>query len=169
MKSLYVNHVAFMQDADHRKHGTWKMRRPIDVQVIADSEASGKVLDRLLSLPLLVLEQVCFNISASAIAVLLPHNWPTSALGGSGFPSPLDKRNSLYFFFCICGPAVSSLAIPTSHCSRVRGLYRFISLIQMFEEGTTNLRLSWAFWKVKMMMIQLTDGYQCGLVVRITV
>jgi len=79
------------------------VRRFLDAQVIADLEASGKALDSSLPLPRLLFKLLCFNISASAIAVLLPHSQPNSALGGWGFLKPLGKWNrSSLSLLCLC-------------------------------------------------------------------
>lgn len=59
------------------------------------------------------------------------------------------------------------LAMPTSPTSAARGLHRLIFSDLDTWRRTANFRSSWAFWKVKMML--LMDRYQCGLVTRIKV
>lgn len=53
-------------------------------------------------------------------------NWPSSPLGGSGFPALWELMGTaLDSLFYICAPAV----IPTPPYSGVKGVYRLISLI----------------------------------------
>lgn len=84
MKSLYANCVALVQSTDCRKT-LLALRKVRSLHAQGIAFPLNQVLDRLLSLPLLVFKLLCFNISPSATAVLPP---PT------GHPLPWEVQAS---------------------------------------------------------------------------